>query len=751
MDSLTFTGIVEHIVYHNEDNGYCVFDLLDDELKSEIVCTAFIPKLHEGEYMKVTGKMVKHPSYGEQLKIDEYEKTQPTTTKGIERYLSSGVVKGIGPALAKKIVSKFGDATFLIIEREPERLADIKGISLEKAENIGAVFHEQIELRNAMLTLQEYNITPNMALKIYKKYKSGCVDIILNNPYIMTQDIDGIGFKLADDIALKVGIDLNSEFRIRSGIHHVLTLSTLNGHVYLPKEELIIESIKLLNGDRLVIENQLTELIISRVLTRKIIDNEELLYLNAYFYAENYVAKRLLELNSIDIDSKGDEYNLKLIERAENESNIFLAKNQRDAVKEGLEKGVLVITGGPGTGKTTTINTLIKILEDNGEKILLTAPTGRASKRMTEATNRDAKTIHRLLGVAFGEGDKGTQSFEKNEENPLEADVIIVDESSMIDIMLMYHLSKAIKVGTRLILVGDIDQLPSVGAGNVLKDIIDCGKIKVVELKEIFRQAKESAIIMNAHKINKGEYPDLNDKTKDFFLVPRDLSQKENISKTIVDLVSSRLPKFKNCNPINDIQVLTPMRKSELGVTNLNSLLQAVLNPPHKFKEEKEYRNNIFRVGDKVMHIKNNYNMPWKILDIRGNKIDSGSGIFNGDEGRIKSINKKNELMDVVYDDTKIVTYEFSQLDELELAYAITIHKSQGSEYKTVVMPVFNGPPMLMTRNLLYTGVTRSKELAVLVGDEYSIKRMIDNNTQQLRYTSLNIFINELYEHMKLG
>ncbi len=750
MDSLTFTGIVEHIVYHNEDNGYCVFDLLDDELKSEIVCTAFIPQLHEGEYLKITGKMVKHPSYGEQLKVDEYEKTQPTTAKGIERYLGSGVVKGIGPTLAKRIVKKFGDATFLVIEREPEKLAEIKGISLEKAENIGAVFHDQIELRNAMLTLQEYNITPNMALKIYKKYKSRCVDIILNNPYIMTEDIDGIGFKLADDIALKVGIDLNSEFRIRAGIHHVLTLSALNGHVYLPKEQLVMESIKILQGDRLIIENQLTELIISRVLTRKVIDDEELLYLNAYFYAENYVAKKLLELNNIDIKSNSHEYNLKLIENTEKQNNISLALNQKEAVQQGMEKGVLVITGGPGTGKTTTINTLIKILEDNGERILLTAPTGRASKRMTETTNREAKTIHRLLGVAFGEGDKGSQTFEKNEENPLDADVIIVDESSMIDIMLMYHLSKAIRVGTRLILVGDIDQLPSVGAGNVLKDIIDSNKIAVVQLDEIFRQAKESAIIMNAHKINKGDYPDLNDKTKDFFLVPRDHTKKDSISNTIVDLVNNRLPRFKNCHPVNDIQVLTPMRKSELGVANLNNLLQAVLNPPDKFKEEKEYRNHIFRVGDKVMHIKNNYNMTWKVVDKRGNKIDSGTGIFNGDEGRIKSINKRDEFMDVVYDDTKIVTYEFSQLDELELAYAITIHKSQGSEYKVVVMPVFFGPPMLMTRNLLYTGVTRSKELAVLVGDEYAMNKMIDNNRQQLRYTSLNVFINELYEHMRL-
>ncbi len=748
MDSLIFTGIVEHIVYHNEDNGYCVFELLDDELKTEIVCTAFIPQLHEGEYMKVTGKMVKHPSYGEQLKVDDYEKTQPTTAKGIERYLASGVVKGIGPALAKRIVKKFGDATFLVIEREPEKLAEIKGISLEKAQNIGAVFHDQIELRNAMITLQEYNITPNMALKIYKKYKAGCVEVILNNPYLMTEDIDGIGFKLADDIALKVGIDLNSEYRIRAGIKHVLTLSTLNGNVYLPKDKLILESCRLLNGDKLIVENQLTELIIGRTLTRKIIENEELLYLNSYFYAENYVAKKLLELNQNTVLTEDSKYNEKLIELAENNSDIFLATKQREAVRQGLEKGVLVVTGGPGTGKTTTINTLIEILEDTGSKILLTAPTGRASKRMTETTNREAKTIHRLLGVAFGDGDKGTQSFEKNEENPLEADVIIVDESSMIDIMLMYYLTRAIKSGTRLVLVGDIDQLPSVGAGNVLKDIIDSEKIKVVELDEVFRQAKESAIVMNAHKINKGNYPDLNDKTKDFFLVSRDPSQKESIANTVVDLVSNRLPKFKNCNPMDDIQVLTPMRKSELGVANLNNLLQAVLNPPHKSKDEKEYRNHIFRVGDKVMHIKNNYNMNWKVLDKRGNKIDTGTGIFNGDEGRIQKINKRDELLEVVFDETKIVTYEFSQLDELELAYAITIHKSQGSEYKIVVMPIFNGPPMLMTRNLLYTGVTRSKELAVLVGDEFAMERMIDNDRQQQRYTSLNIFINELYEYM---
>ncbi len=745
MDNITYQGVVEYIVYHNEENGYCVFELLDDDLKSEIICTAFVPQIHEGEYIKVTGKIITHPSYGEQLKVDSYEKTQPTSVKGIERYLASGIVKGIGPSLAKKIVKKFGEDTINVIEREPSLLATIKGISEEKAENIGAVFHEQIELRNAMLTLQEYNISTNLALKIYKKYKSRSIEIILNNPYLLAEEIDGVGFKLADEIALKIGLNLNSENRIRAGIKYILNLATSNGHVYLPKKNLLSDGIKLLSADPTVVEMQITELLISRAITQKVINEEEVIYLNQFFYAENYVAKKLLELNyrtELD-DTHIDQY----IERAQKNNNISLASQQKQAIKEGLRQGTLVITGGPGTGKTTTINTFIKILEDIGDKVVLTAPTGRAAKRMTETTNREAKTIHRLLGVAFGDGDKGTQTFEKNEENPIEGDVIIVDESSMIDIMLMYNLTKAIKHGSRLVLVGDIDQLPSVGAGNVLKDIIDSKKIEVVTLNEVFRQAKESAIVTNAHKINKGEYPDLNDKTKDFFLVSRE--RKEEAVKTILELVKTRLPKFKNCNPLEDIQVLTPMRKSELGVTNLNNELQNVLNPKHSSKNEKEFKNYVFREGDKVMHIKNNYNMPWKAIDKSGNKVDTGIGVFNGDEGRILKINKKDELIDVIYDDYKVVTYEYSQLDELELAYAITIHKSQGSEYKIVVMPILNAPPMLMTRNLLYTGVTRSKELAVLVGDQYLMRKMVDNNRQQFRFTSLNVFIEELYEYYK--
>ncbi len=745
MENITYDGVVEHIVYYNKDNGYSVFELIEDESNNEIVCVGNILELNEGEHIKVTGVRVEHPSYGEQFKIEAYEKSTPSTEKGMERYLKSGIVKGIGPTLAKRIVKKFGIHTFDVIEQEPEKLADIKGITLDKARSISNIFHEQLELRDTIINLQKYNITNAMALKIFKKYKTNSLFIIKNNPYVLAEEIAGIGFKLADEIALKSGIPYNSEDRIRAGIKYILVLETGNGNVYLPKEILIKKTNDLLNCNAELIEDQLTELRINRGIVIKKSDEEEHVYLNSYHYAENYVSKKLVELSKTFL--KKEKNVSKKIDKMEKRVGIKLADNQRLAVEEGLSQGVLVITGGPGTGKTTTINTLLNILEDDGYEILLAAPIGRASKRMSETTNREAKTIHRLLGVAFGDGDKKIQTFDKNEDNPIEADVIIVDETSMIDIMLMSSFLKAVEIGTRIIMLGDVDQLPSVGAGNVLKDIINSGVIKVVKLDEIFRQAKESAIIMNAHKINNGEYPTLNDKEKDFFFSHQNSTGE--ILKTIEELVAKRLPKFKNCDPIRDIQVLTPVRKTEVGVNNLNKVLQERLNPKNEDKREKIFKNFIFREGDKVMHIKNNYNMQWKILSEDENKKDSGMGVFNGEEGIIEYINEKSEVVRVVFNDEKVVDYEFNQLEELDLSYATTIHKAQGSEYKIVVMPMYFGPPMLMNRNLLYTGVTRSKELAVLVGVESAMKKMIDNNSERLRYTGLKDTLIELYRYLK--
>lgn len=739
-------GIVNNVVYQNDDNGYCIFELLDEEVNNEFICVGYIPKINIGEYLKITGTKIKHPTYGEQIKIENYEKSSPSTLLGIEKYLQSGVVKGIGQALAKRIVKKFGEQTFDIIEREPHLLAQIKGITKEKAKIIGGVLQEQVELRGTMVELQKYNITSNLALKIYKKYKSQSMIVLRQNPYLLSEEIYGIGFKTVDEIAMKMGMEKDSKERLKAGIKHTLSMQMSKGHVYFPKTLLIHATRDILNCKEELIENQLTELVINRSVVLKKIDNDEKIYLNKFYYAENFVSKKIIELSrNITKLSKNTD---KKIKKVESKINIKLAQRQVEAIKQGLSQGVLIITGGPGTGKTTTLKFLITLLEEEGYEIALAAPIGKASKRMAETTNREAKTMHRLLGVAFGDGDKSIQTFDKNEENPIESDVIIIDESSMIDILLMSSFLKAVENGTRLILLGDVDQLPSVGAGNVLKDIINSQVVKVVKLNKIFRQAEESAIITNAHKINKGEYPVLNDNKKDFFFSHKN-TPKEIVDE-LVELVSTRLPKFKNCDPIQDIQVLTPVRKTEIGVNNLNKVLQDKLNPKSTSKKEKVLKNFLFREGDKVMHIKNNYNIQWKILDDGNNKTDGGLGVFNGEEGKIESINKTGETMRVIFNHNKIVDYDFNQLDELDLSYATTIHKSQGSEYKIVVMPMFFVAPMLMSRNLLYTGITRSKELTVLVGLESAMENMISNNKVQLRYTSLKETLISLDNYYKV-
>jgi exodeoxyribonuclease V alpha subunit len=738
MEKVSIEGVVEKVTYYNKDSGYAVFTVSDDKaMDSEHICVGTIPEPAAGENVSITGILVNHPVYGIQIKIETYTKSEPKGAKAIERYLSSGVIKGIGKRMAAKIVKKFGDDTLRIMDSEPERLAEIKGISNERAVIISKQFSEQAGLRNALLFLGEYGVTPSYGMRIYKQYKDRTIDVVKKNPYALADDVFGIGFNIADEIAEKVGIDSASPFRIRAGVKYALNTASLNGHVYLPIENLVRYTAELLHLEGEIIEHQLISMHIENYIWIEGTGTDRRVYLNFFNKCEKYVARKLNELSDSNLKKKNYASDIDKLER---EESITFAPQQKIAIQSAMEHGVLVITGGPGTGKTTIINSIIKLSEDEGYEILLAAPTGRAAKRMEEATGHTAQTIHRLLGVKFLEGNGRQQSFDHDEDNPLEADLIIIDESSMIDIMLMHALLKAVPEGTRLILVGDADQLPSVGAGNVLKDIINSGEICVVKLTEIFRQAQESMIVTNSHRINNGVYPVLDRNDGDFFFMKRNNAQA--IQALIVDLISRRLPNYLKCNPVKDIQVLTPMRKSPLGVQAINELLQQALNPPSENKNQKEVGSTIFREGDKVMQIKNDYDIEWK--SVRNGKIvDEGIGIYNGDEGVINFISDEESFVEVVFDDDKIVHYDFSQLDKLELSYAVTIHKSQGSEYKAVVMPLLNGPDMLMSRNLLYTGLTRAKELAVIIGLPDVVNRMVDNNREVNRYTTLTDKINE--------
>ncbi len=734
MPNITIEGIVEKVTYYNSENGYAVFNItsLDntDNIDNEITCVGYLPDINQGESVKISGTKVVHQFYGEQIEVEAYKKTQPKTERAITLYLSSGVIKGIGPRIGKKIVDKFGLDTLKIMTTEPERLAEIRGISREKAITIGEIFKEQEDLRRAIIFLGEHGIKPSYALKIYKKYKSRTIKVVTKNPYSLADDITGIGFKIADNIAAKVGILPDSKFRIRAGVKYMLNYASSSGHVYLPMELLVERTAQLLEISPEKIDNEMTAMHIENHIRIERREYNQNVYLNFFFYAEEYVARRITELSMAQIQT--NDYN-KDIDALEASQKIKFAPQQRQAIISAMNNGVLVITGGPGTGKTTIINAIIKLCEAEGYEVSLAAPTGRAAKRMEEATGHTAQTIHRLLGISFVNEDSRQQHFEKNEDDPLETDVIIIDESSMVDILLMHGLLKAVQDGTRLILVGDANQLPSVGPGNVLKDIINSNVVKVEKLTEIFRQAQESGIVINAHKINNGEYPDLKKKDSDFFFMKR--YNVNELSSLIVSLVSTRLPKYLNCSP-KDIQVLTPMRKTPLGVNAFNTILQEALNPPSPDKREKEFRKIIFREGDKVMQIKNNYNTQWKIIE-KGRIADEGTGVFNGDEGIINYIDTDEEYVEVIFDDNKSVQYDFTQLDELELSYAVTIHKSQGSEYRAVVMPLLNGPDMLMSRNLLYTGLTRAKKLAVIAGSPEAVFRMIDNNREVNRYTTL--------------
>ncbi len=743
MEELRLTGEVDGIIFENRENGYTVFSLVTQD--EEMTCVGIVPQLHIGESLEVTGHWTTHALYGKQLQVTSFAKTMPTTCAGIEKYLASGLIRGIGKKTAKKIVDQFGEATFYVIEEKPEQLTAIKGITFEKAKRISEIFHEQYELRKAMMFLQDFDISPAYAMKIYKKYKGRTFDIVKNNPYRLADEIWGIGFRMADKMAASAGISADHPNRVKSGVKYVLNHAVSNGHCYMPKQELIHQAADLLQIHPDHIENAIRELQVDSQIWQERMDGVDGVYLNLYYYAEMAVAKHLLELAE-QYQCTNMEGVAKAIVRMEKKTGVCLAEEQRAAVLEAMSRGVLIVTGGPGTGKTTTINTIIHLLQEEDCDVVLAAPTGRAAKRMTEATGVEAQTIHRLLGTAFLGEDTRRQVFDHNEDNPLEADVIIIDEVSMVDLLLMHALLRATPSGTRMIFVGDMDQLPSVGAGNVLKDMIDSERLPVVRLQHIFRQAQESAIIMNAHRINAGEMPIANEKGTDFFFMRRTFA--EEAVATIQELVLSRLPKFTGCDGLQDMQILTPMRKGALGVQNLNHVLQQSLNPPAPDKQEKEYRQIIFREGDKVMQIKNNYNVAWRMYT--GTKrTDEGVGIYNGDAGRIQSIDEQNETICIVFDDGKVVDYDFSQLDELELAYAITIHKSQGSEYPVVIIPVHSGPPMLMTRNLLYTAVTRAKQLVVLVGTQEMVASMVHNDKEVARHTGLVQRLRHLYDFMQ--
>lgn len=732
---------MEKIIFRNSENGYTVLSLVSDF--EEITCVGSFPFLSQGEYLSAKGTYTEHQLYGEQFQVASYEIKEPEDIIGIEKYLSSGVIKGIGDVLAGRIIKKFKGNTLLIMEKEPERLSEIKGISARMARDIGQQFYEKKEMREAILFLSKYGISNTFAVKIFNTYGPGKYqDIIKTNPYQVAEDISGIGFKTADEIADKVGVLKNSDYRIQAGILYALSRASMDGHVYLPKTVLMEKTSYILGLEQSHIEHNLMSLAILKKVIVQRKDKEEQVYITSYYYMEQRIADSLLKLNIKHSLSKKkiDERILEI----EKSLQIHFDDLQIKAVEESAQNGLLILTGGPGTGKTTTINAIIRFFESENLDVLLAAPTGRAAKRMEETTGHEAKTIHRLLELSrISENLDGKIMFEKNEENPLECDVIIIDEMSMVDINILHSLLKAISIGTRVILVGDVNQLPSVGPGNVLKDIIRSKKFSVLELTKIYRQSNKSDIIENAHKINAGKPIKMDNKSKDFFLLQR--NHTDIILKTMVTLVKDKIPKYINTSSF-DIQVLTPMRKGELGVIKLNQVLQSFINPAGKDKKEVQHHNLFFREGDKVMQTKNNYQLEWEIESKFGTLLDKGTGVFNGDMAIIKEINPFAQLVTVEFDEGKRVEYPFNQLDELDLAYAITIHKSQGSEYPAVILPLLSGPNILMNRNILYTAVTRAKQCAILIGKEQTVQMMIDNVTEQDRYSGLVDRISEIYE-----
>lgn len=743
-------GYISHITFRNSDNGYTVCEFVADD--EEITCVGMFPVADEGSYYALKGEIIIHPNYGEQFKVTSCHEAKLPDLASVERYLGSGAVKGIGLALAARIVRHFKEDTLRIVEEEPERLAEIKGISEKKARDIGSQVEEKKDLRDALMYLQQFGISMNLSVKIFKKYREKLYDVMRNNPYQLAEDIEGVGFKVADEIARKIGFQSDSDFRIRSGLLYTLLTATGSGHTFLPKIDLVEQASSILGVDANQLELQIDNLSMERKIIQ--VDCEDLgkgelekgsckeklvqVYSASLYYLEKNTASMLLALDE-QYDIPELEMNQK-IRRIERLSMVTLDEMQIDAVKKALSNGVLVLTGGPGTGKTTTINFIIQYLENEGLDIVLGAPTGRAAKRMQELTGYDAKTIHRLLEMT-GSADGSSGGFERNASNPLEADVVIIDEMSMVDISLMHALVSAIVPGTRLIMVGDANQLPSVGPGNVLKDIINSKGFCTVELKKIFRQASSSSIVVNAHKINAGESIELDNKNKDFFFLKR--YEADQILNVVLQMIMDKLPNYVDAKPY-DIQVLTPMRKGLLGVERCNRILQEYMNPKGNNKEEIEHGDGIFREGDKIMQIKNNYQLEWEVVNKYNIPIKTGTGIYNGDVGTIHKIDQRLDIMTVRYDEDHMVRYSTKMLDELELAYAITVHKSQGSEYPAIIIPLLQGPSMLFNRNLLYTAITRAKKCVTIVGNEQVLEEMISNKREQTRYSGLQNRIQEI-------
>lgn len=749
-------GYVERIIFTSQDSGHTIMEIslsseevkrigeenpeVENDLEDTMVCTGVLYLIHPGEYVVFEGSFVVHPTYGLQFRVTSYKETQPEDEATIERYLGSGAIKGIGPALAARIVRRFKADTFRIIEERPEELAAIKGISARMAMEIADQVAQKRDMRKAMLFLGKLGIGMNLAVKIYKAYGEELYKMVEENPYRLADDIDGVGFKIADEIARNAGVEMNSPFRIKSGIFYTLQQAVSNGHTYLPMDELLERASNILNINIDNPQDLLVEMVIARKITIRKVEDLDVVYPSALYNTELAVANKLWELaNKYVVDEASFDKKMALIENCE---DISLDSLQKEAVREALANGVLVVTGGPGTGKTTTINAMIKYFENAGMEIKLAAPTGRAAKRMTEATGYDAQTIHRLLELSgvLSEDSSGAV-FERNELNPLEADVIIIDEMSMVDVFLMNNLLKAVSVGTRLVLVGDANQLPSVGPGNVLKDIIDSEMFSVVRLNKIFRQEAAGDIVVNAHKINKGEQFEIGPSSKEFPFIKR--MDANAIINATVTLIKEKLPKYTDSH-MNDIQVLTPTRKGSLGVERLNSVLQEYLNPKSAGKVEKELGGVIFREGDKVMQIKNNYKISWEIRGKHGIVVEEGMGVFNGDTGIIDNVNLFLSELTVKFEDDKYVTYSFKEADELEHAYAVTVHKSQGSEYPAVVLPLLDGPRMLMNRNILYTAVTRAKKCICVVGDDRTFYEMVSNENEHKRFSSLKLRIREV-------
>ena len=739
----TVTGFVENILFRNEDNGYTVLILSEDT--NEYTCTGVFGYVGEGEYLEVEGEEVFHDIYGEQIRMSSYRVVPATDEQSMKKYLGSGAIKGIGPALAERIVNRFGDDTFRIIDEEPEMLAEVKGITIRKAMEICNQIESMREMREVMMFLQDYGISPTLSTKIYRSYGGSVYDVIKTNPYRLADDVVGIGFKRADEIARRAGVEVHAAIRIKSGMCYALQeAANTEGHTYLPKEKMVESTINLLglrdqfmNADGSfnmdLLDQCYTELLLEKKLVKKEIDGQEAVFAMPFYNAERTIANKLEDLN---IETPEDDYMMGVkLDTIEKVTEITLDDMQRHAIIATQNHGVSVITGGPGTGKTTTINAIIRMFESDGLEVSLAAPTGRAAKRMTEATGHEAMTIHRMLEVVGDETETEYQAtFGHNEQNPLETDVVIVDEMSMVDTFLICALLRAMLPGTKLVLVGDVNQLPSVGPGNVLKDIIGSEKYATTFLTNVYRQEGKSGIVTNAHKINNGEQVELDNSEEDFLYIER--NDVESAKNATIGLITQKLPEFVGSDML-DIQVLTPMRKGNIGCERLNEELQKFINPKSTDKKEQVVNGTVFREGDKVMQIKNNYDQKWLIKASNGMTVESGTGVFNGDIGIITQINNTTNFIEVRFDDDKYVVYDQTDAEQLELAYAITVHKSQGSEYPAVIMPLVIGNNRLMTRNLLYTGITRAMKCVCIVGRKEIFEGMIQNIDEHKRYSGL--------------